>query len=239
MNDSLVDPYFTSKYVKKQVLPYNEVLLSRMGDRNTVGLLPEAYNFALFKYIYIIEELVPITSDLVFDPGWTIEVVYDDQSFSPLISDTAASTVSTVRSLQDVIEEVVQNEDDCTENEITEMDYTNSAESVNTFESTDEPDTIRIETVSSEVVFDNSTTRKRGKKSKNLVELEGYRTDAGYTCPNCNKIYSARKNLSRHMNVECGKFPRFSCAYCQYRSHRKNETKNHIKNKHMVCSFTQ
>ncbi|KAK9882344.1 hypothetical protein WA026_020866 [Henosepilachna vigintioctopunctata] len=193
--------------------------------------------------------------------GWTFEVVYPNQTFGSLISE--ASQPSSL-SLQDVFDEAVSNgdcpiEDIAANNEVTiESDkvYPTTDDDSNkirievvdsevvydniTHETTEEdPDRIKIETVCPEVVFDNSIKSKRAKKCKNLVEYEGFHTGAGYVCPNCSKVYSARKNLARHMNVECGKLPRFSCAYCQYRNHRRNEIKNHIRNKHMMCTFTQ
>lgn len=57
-------------------------------------------------------------------------------------------------------------------------------------------------------------------------------TPNGYECPNCYKLYTARKNLVRHINLECGKEPRFMCPYCDYRNHRRNEIKKHCRNKH-------
>lgn len=57
-------------------------------------------------------------------------------------------------------------------------------------------------------------------------------TPKGYACPNCQKIYNARKNLARHINSECGKEPQYSCPYCDYRNYRRNEIKKHAKNRH-------
>ncbi|RZB39189.1 hypothetical protein BDFB_000086 [Asbolus verrucosus] len=57
-------------------------------------------------------------------------------------------------------------------------------------------------------------------------------TPKGYTCPNCQKIYNARKNLARHINSECGKEPQYACPYCEYKNYRRNEIKKHAKNKH-------
>lgn len=55
-----------------------------------------------------------------------------------------------------------------------------------------------------------------------------------YRCPNCEKMYNARRNLTRHINSECGKKPRFSCPYCEYKNYRRNEMKKHVKRKHNV-----
>lgn len=55
-----------------------------------------------------------------------------------------------------------------------------------------------------------------------------------YRCPNCEKMYNARRNLTRHINSECGKKPRFACPYCEYKNYRRNEMKKHVKRKHNV-----
>lgn len=56
-----------------------------------------------------------------------------------------------------------------------------------------------------------------------------------YECPNCSKVYNARRNLTRHINSECGKKPRFACPYCNYKNYRRNEIKKHVKTKHNTC----
>lgn len=55
-----------------------------------------------------------------------------------------------------------------------------------------------------------------------------------YKCPNCEKNYNARRNLTRHINSECGKKPRFACPYCDYKNYRRNEFRKHIKSKHNI-----
>lgn len=54
----------------------------------------------------------------------------------------------------------------------------------------------------------------------------------GYKCPNCQRSYNARRNLVRHVTLECGRDPQYKCPYCSYSKHRRNELKNHIKKKH-------
>lgn len=56
--------------------------------------------------------------------------------------------------------------------------------------------------------------------------------DESFACTKCNKIYNARRNLVRHMNSECGKEPKYTCIFCDYKNYRRNEIINHIKKKH-------
>ncbi|XP_052750080.1 zinc finger protein sens-like [Galleria mellonella] len=59
-----------------------------------------------------------------------------------------------------------------------------------------------------------------------------YKTEKGYKCPNCQRCYNARKNLVRHVTLECGREPQYKCPYCVYSKHRRNELKKHIDKKH-------
>lgn len=72
------------------------------------------------------------------------------------------------------------------------------------------------------------------EKKKSLLPASEFQTQEGYQCPQCSRIYTARRNLVRHLNLECGKEPKFKCPYCQYRNHRRNELKKHMKNRHGV-----
>ncbi|XP_018332839.1 longitudinals lacking protein, isoforms A/B/D/L isoform X3 [Agrilus planipennis] len=82
-----------------------------------------------------------------------------------------------------------------------------------------------------ENVCDNSKKAKSPSRKKFSNATE-YRTANGFECPNCDKVYSAGRNLLRHINVECGKEPQFSCPLCKYKNYRRNEVTNHVKNKH-------
>ncbi|KAJ2944112.1 hypothetical protein O0L34_g18077 [Tuta absoluta] len=59
-----------------------------------------------------------------------------------------------------------------------------------------------------------------------------YKTEKGYKCPNCQRCYNARKNLVRHVTLECGIEPQYKCPHCSYRKHRRNELKKHMEKKH-------
>ncbi|CAG9760678.1 unnamed protein product [Ceutorhynchus assimilis] len=61
--------------------------------------------------------------------------------------------------------------------------------------------------------------------------IEIIRTDE-FTCPNCLKTYNAKRNLQRHLRVECGKEPQYSCKFCEYKNYRRNELLNHMKKRH-------
>ncbi|CAH0398562.1 unnamed protein product [Chilo suppressalis] len=58
------------------------------------------------------------------------------------------------------------------------------------------------------------------------------KTEKGYKCPNCSRCYNARRNLVRHVTLECGREPQYKCPYCSCSKHRRNELKNHINKKH-------
>lgn len=53
-----------------------------------------------------------------------------------------------------------------------------------------------------------------------------------YPCPRCQKIYSYKNNLMRHIRVECGKEPNRNCPYCTYKSKHKGDMIRHIKTRH-------
>lgn len=87
------------------------------------------------------------------------------------------------------------------------------------------------------VVDINSTSEIQEKPKKLIKDKDNLPyadcwTPKGYTCPNCHKVYNARKNLARHINSECGKEPQYACPYCDYKNYRRNELKKHAKNKH-------
>lgn len=75
---------------------------------------------------------------------------------------------------------------------------------------------------------------KTASKERSSKQCSDFLTPYGYECPKCKKIYNARKNLVRHVNVECGKEPQFVCPYCDYKNHRRNEIKKHVRVRHSV-----
>ena len=53
-----------------------------------------------------------------------------------------------------------------------------------------------------------------------------------HSCPNCDKTYSYKKNLKRHLRHECGVKPTEHCTYCPYVTRYKHSLKSHIKTQH-------
>lgn len=45
-------------------------------------------------------------------------------------------------------------------------------------------------------------------------------------------MYTWRRNLNRHMSLECGKVPALACPYCPYRSPHKQHLERHVNNRH-------
>ncbi|KAF7272344.1 hypothetical protein GWI33_014893 [Rhynchophorus ferrugineus] len=53
-----------------------------------------------------------------------------------------------------------------------------------------------------------------------------------FICSKCQKSYNAKRNLQRHLKMECGKEPQYCCNYCDYKNYRRNEIANHVRKKH-------
>ncbi|GBP33538.1 hypothetical protein EVAR_28693_1 [Eumeta japonica] len=83
-----------------------------------------------------------------------------------------------------------------------------------------------------------STTVGEATRSERIQQLPcaQYNTDKGYRCPNCQRCYNARKNLVRHVTLECGREPQYKCPHCSYSKHRRNELKKHIERKHAAAA---
>nr|XP_021189943.1 longitudinals lacking protein, isoforms F/I/K/T isoform X2 [Helicoverpa armigera] len=65
-----------------------------------------------------------------------------------------------------------------------------------------------------------------------MMSCSPYKTEKKYKCSKCHRCYNARKNLVRHVTLECGRDPQYKCPYCPYSKHRRNELKKHIDKKH-------
>lgn len=83
----------------------------------------------------------------------------------------------------------------------------------------------------------DAVSRTVNKRSKVVLPYATCWTPEGFVCPNCKKIYNARKNLARHVNLECGKEPQYACRYCDYKNYRRNEIKKHARNKHNSWNY--
>lgn len=57
-------------------------------------------------------------------------------------------------------------------------------------------------------------------------------SEAPISCPNCGKMYTWKKNLIRHLKLECDKKPQQKCPYCWFITKHKSVVKTHIYRKH-------
>lgn len=76
----------------------------------------------------------------------------------------------------------------------------------------------------SDLVFESNNQMLKNKSCSVVPE--------SYKCPRCDKAYNAKRNLTRHINLECGKKPKFACPHCNYKNYRRNEIKKHVRSKH-------
>lgn len=53
-----------------------------------------------------------------------------------------------------------------------------------------------------------------------------------FVCSQCDRRFTAKRSLMRHLRYECGKTPRFECPYCDYRTKRSYNGTAHIKARH-------
>lgn len=58
-----------------------------------------------------------------------------------------------------------------------------------------------------------------------------------HQCPQCDKSYSYKKNLKRHLRHECGVKPSEHCLYCPYVTRYKHSLNSHIKSQHSSATF--
>ncbi|KAG8259468.1 hypothetical protein J6590_014939 [Homalodisca vitripennis] len=54
------------------------------------------------------------------------------------------------------------------------------------------------------------------------------RRDIPSKCPQCDKVYSQRGSMLRHLRLECGVLPQFQCPVCTYSSYRKGNINRHM-----------
>ncbi|KAK6630740.1 hypothetical protein RUM44_002909 [Polyplax serrata] len=43
-----------------------------------------------------------------------------------------------------------------------------------------------------------------------------------HICPNCNRVYSSKATLTRHLRAECGIGSRIQCPYCPHKAKRSD-----------------
>lgn len=56
-----------------------------------------------------------------------------------------------------------------------------------------------------------------------------------FKCVNCGRNYLHRRNLWRHLKLECGKEPTFQCPYCPKIMKQKVHMHSHIVMRHDKC----
>lgn len=59
-----------------------------------------------------------------------------------------------------------------------------------------------------------------------------FKGDGQFACPNCEKSYVHKRNLSRHLKNECGIEPSYHCPWCPKICKYKFTLKSHIFGKH-------
>lgn len=57
-----------------------------------------------------------------------------------------------------------------------------------------------------------------------------------FVCPNCGRGYKHQRNLTSHINLDCGKEAAFPCVFCPFRAKRRNKLKLHLAMKHPTSS---
>ncbi|KAF2901426.1 hypothetical protein ILUMI_04759 [Ignelater luminosus] len=60
-----------------------------------------------------------------------------------------------------------------------------------------------------------------------------------FYCPRCGKSYNQLNTLKRHLRLECGKEPQFTCELCLFRCKRKEHLKSHFFHRHSKHSLKQ
>ncbi|PSN32902.1 hypothetical protein C0J52_13322 [Blattella germanica] len=55
-----------------------------------------------------------------------------------------------------------------------------------------------------------------------------------FKCERCGNCYTYKKNLSRHVKLECGKEPQFQCPFCPKKTKHKNHMLRHVRSQHLA-----
>lgn len=53
-----------------------------------------------------------------------------------------------------------------------------------------------------------------------------------HSCPRCDKAYTYKKNLWRHLRFECGRLPTEKCQHCHYVARYKHSLNMHMRTQH-------
>ncbi|XP_014482708.1 PREDICTED: zinc finger protein 354C-like isoform X2 [Dinoponera quadriceps] len=49
-----------------------------------------------------------------------------------------------------------------------------------------------------------------------------------YPCSKCNRSYTNKSTLNRHLREECGKLPQYMCRYCHKAFHQRSNFQRHV-----------
>ncbi|KAG5320140.1 LOLA3 protein, partial [Pseudoatta argentina] len=71
--------------------------------------------------------------------------------------------------------------------------------------------------------YETRQIRKRGKV---------YSVNKSHYCPRCNRGFTLKKNMSRHLRHECGMAPKYQCPYCDKLSKFTQNIYAHIRKYH-------
>lgn len=74
-----------------------------------------------------------------------------------------------------------------------------------------------------------STTRGGKKRPQHMMPKQNLQR---FDCPRCGKDYSQRKNMRRHLRLECGQEPQYPCPICKLRFKRHNQMSGHMVARH-------
>ncbi|XP_033304289.1 zinc finger X-chromosomal protein-like [Bombus bifarius] len=59
-----------------------------------------------------------------------------------------------------------------------------------------------------------------------------YSVHKNHYCPRCNRGFTLKKNMSRHLRHECGMAPKYQCPYCDKLSKFTQNIYAHIRKYH-------
>ena len=113
------------------------------------------------------------------------------------------------------------------------------------------PDDLRWEGVEPEVQLQVQVVRKRKRKQPQQAakKLPAKRFDPNaeqkqlqqqrYFCFVCGRSYRYRRNLNRHINLDCGREPRHPCPYCDYVGRDVADLREHVLDQHQAQLLQQ
>lgn len=87
-----------------------------------------------------------------------------------------------------------------------------------------------------EMYIEEIPLQRGGTKRSNAIVLtpsRGRHLAGSFRCQRCGNFYTYKKNLLRHLNLECGKEPQFQCPYCPKKAKHKNHMLRHIRSQHI------